>query len=106
MNEILQGTTPSIRYPFKKTDLDVTTVTAVELTLEHKGTKTIHGLSDVSVDAEANTITYHFTQAETLALDPFEYLHYQIRCKVTDGNVVGTRKECVKIADLMSEETL
>ena len=106
MASILQGTTPSIRYPFKTTDLDVSNVIGVEFSIKHKDVLQIHGLDDVIVDTTANTITYHFSQEETLAMDPGDYVYYQIRCKLTDNNTVGTVKEKAKVADLMSKETL
>lgn len=106
MANILQGTTPSIRYPFKPADLNVANVIAVELTITHKGIQSIYDLSDVAVDTTANTITYHFSQAQTLAMDAGEYVYYQIRCELTDHNIVGTAKEKAKVIDLMSKETL
>lgn len=105
MADILQGTTPSLEIKIDPEDFSVGDVTVLELTFKCGETWT-KGLSDVTVDADANSFTYHFTQAETLKLDPRKVLYYQLRFKFQDGSVVGTVKERLNIADLMSEETI
>ena len=106
MAEILQGTTPSLEIIIDAHDFAVTDVVKLELTIENAGTVTIHDLTAVAVDAVANSFTYSFTQAETLALRPNDMMWYQLRFGFADGSIVGTRKASLRVSDLISEETL
>ena len=98
---ILQGTTPKLEITIPE-EFPVSTITEIELTFSHKDTVTKHGLSDVAVNGEMNTLTYSFTQAETLALDPRAPLWWQLRIKVPAG-IVGTEKKQESVLDLISE---
>lgn len=69
MNGILQGTTPKLVITIPDT-CPLSSVTDIELTMAHKCEKVIYGLADVTIDTEENTVTYAFTEAQTLALDP------------------------------------
>ena len=106
MAEILQGTTPALVLAFAAADLPVSDIAALELAVANGDALALHHLDDVELDALANTITYHFTQAETLALDPNDVLRYQLRARLSGGSVVGTKKTALAIDDLMSEEVL
>lgn len=106
MASILQGTTPSITFNISEDDFAVTDVTKLELVLQNGPTILRKGLTDVSVDAEANSITYTFTEAETLALKPQNALNYQLRFAFQDGSIVGTRKASVRVEDLISEAVM
>lgn len=101
MNGILQGTTPKLVITIPVEHM-LTAVTEIELTIQHKGTKLLLHLADVTVDTDANTITYAFTEAQTLALDPKEPLLWQLRLKTSNG-IVGTLPSEVKVYDLLSE---
>ena len=105
-NSILQGTTPSLTITVSADDFAVTDVTKLELVLQNGPTTLKKGLTDVTLDAEANTITYTFTQSETLALHPAARLFYQLRFGFQDGSIVGTKKASLNVADLISEEAL
>ena len=106
MNSILQGTTPSLKLSIDKTDLDLSDVIGVELTFSHKNVKTIHTMEDVVVDTTENSITYAFSEQETLALSPSHVFVYQLRLKTSDGNIVGTEKENISISNLLSTEVM
>lgn len=101
MNGILQGTTPKLVITIPVEHM-LTAVTEIELMLQHKGVKTLLHLSDVTVDTDENTITYAFTEEQTLALDPKEMLYWQLRLKTSSG-IVGTLPAAVKVYDLLSE---
>lgn len=106
MASILQGTTPSLEIQIAESDFSVSDVTKLELTIANGSSVAIHDLTEVAVDADENTFTYSFTQAETLALSPSDMLYYQLRFGFQDGSIVGTRKASIRVSDLISEETL
>ena len=106
MDSILQGTTPVLELEFDTDDFLVTDVVKLELTFLHKNQKTIHGLDDVLIDAANNCISYHFTEEETLNLKPKTPFIYQVRLKLSDNEIVGTDKDSLNVADLMSEEVM
>ena len=80
-------------------------VTAIELTMKHRGRVEIYGADDVAVDTEANTITYSFTEAQTMAMDPRQDLIWQLRLKNPTG-IVGTLPAAIRVYDLISEVLL
>lgn len=106
MAEILQGTTPSLEIQIAESDFSVSDVTKLELTIANGSSVAIHDLTEVAVDADENTITYTFTEEETLALKANDMLWYQLRFGFQDGSIVGTKKASLRVSDLISEETL
>lgn len=106
--EILQGTTPTLRIKFQTTDAAVTDFSEIELTFRHGKTETKHGMNDpqIELDADENTISYNFTEAETLAMSAGEPLYYQFRGMLQSGKILGTRRKTINIVDLMSEAAL
>lgn len=106
MSSILQGTTPSITFNISEEDFAVSDVVKLELVFSNNGKVETKGLSDVTIDADANSITYTFTEAETLALAPTARLYYQLRFGFQDGSIVGTKKASIDVSDLISEEAL
>lgn len=106
MASILQGTTPSITFNISEDDFAVTDVTKLELTFSNDGNTVKKALDAVALDAVANSITYTFTEAETLALVPSARLYYQLRFGFQDGSIVGTPKASLNVSDLISEEAL
>lgn len=104
---ILQGTTPTLTVEIDPADLSLADVTELELTFQqHNKEPTIKHLSDCVIDTEANTVTYHFTETETHAFHPSFALKWQMRFVTMDGEVVGTKKAEIDIADLISSEVL
>lgn len=70
---IVRGTTPSLIVDFSDvSDVSVSDITAASLVFKRRTEKIEYGLSDMSV-AE-NTLSYHFTQEETLALTSGEII--------------------------------
>lgn len=106
MSEILQGTTPSLEIKINTEDFSVGDVVKLELTMLNGETTTKYGLSDVTVDEDANSFIYQFTEAETLSLIPSRSLYYQVRFMFVDGTIVGTKKMQIQVADLYSEDVM
>ena len=114
MSEILQGTTPSLKIVINKTDFLVSSIVKLELAMTQKRSSSsphdisicTHGLEDVYLDTANNTITYTFTEAETLSMLPDKPLLYQLRFLFADGSIVGTKRMSLQVADLMSEEVM
>lgn len=106
MASILQGTTPSLEIKIASTDFSVTDVVELEFVFQNGGVTIKKGLSDVSVDAVANSFTYTFTEAETLSLTPSAVLYYQLRFEFADGSIVGTKKASLRVDDLISEAVM
>ena len=106
MDAILQGTTPGIEVDFSDEDFSVTDVTKLEYTIANGTAIDIHGLDEVIIDGEANTITYKFSEEETLALDPKARLDYQLRLWFADGGVIGTDEDYVMVKRLIAKGAL
>lgn len=98
---ILQGTTPSLVITCPQDTLQQGST--IELTLLHKGEKTVLTTTDVTIDGQV--ITYRFTETYTLWLDPKEPLYWQLRVK-TNGIITGTKKRQVDVIDLIQEEVM
>lgn len=86
---ILQGTTPLFVIPFDGTGISVSDFDKAELTLTQKGQKTTHYLNEMIADPDENTLSYHFTEEETLALAKNEAMMWQIFVKI-GSEVYGT----------------
>lgn len=106
MSEILQGTTPSLEILVSTDDFLVTDITKLEFLIRYNMVTDTHGLSDVTIDAEANSIIYTFTEAETLAMVPGKQIKYQLRFMFSDHSIVGTPIMTLEVADLMSEDVM
>lgn len=106
MDSILQGTTPTLTIAIDPTDFAVSDIVALELAVKQKTNITLYGLSDVTVDPDANTISYTFTQAETLAFIPGVWLSVQLRVCFADGNICGSEPMNFNVDDLISTEVL
>lgn len=104
MNGILQGTTPTLVITIPE-GIPVSTITAAELTFKHGDALTIHHLPDLDVDTEENSISYAFTEQETLALNPIAPLSWQLRIQTPDG-IFGTVQQRISVLDLISQEVL
>lgn len=106
MDNILQGTTPTITISIDPTDFSVSDVIALEFTTKQKNNISVYGLQDVTVDTNANTVSYTFSQVETLAFIPDVLLSVQLRFMFADGSIVGTNRMNFNIDDLISSEVL
>lgn len=104
MEDIIRGTTPTLIVDFTGV-LDVSTITSTVLTIRTRTGVTEKMLSDLSVDTEHKTVSYHFTQAETLALTAKDTVRFQL-----DVVASGERYRCVtesaRVADTQYNEVL
>ena len=103
---ILQGTTPTLTIAVNAEELSLADVVGIELTFQSGQKVTKKSLSDVEVDTEHNTVAYTFTEKETLALSVPSKLTWQVRFKLQNGAIVGTSKQLIDVADLISEEVM
>ena len=103
---ILQGTTPTLTITVNPDELLLSDVTEIELTFLSGTTVTQKAMADLTIDTEANKLSYTFTEAETLALSATAMLIWQARFKLTSGVIVGTVKKSIKVIDLISEEVM
>ncbi len=107
MNSILQGTTPSLTISIDPDDLSLSTVVELELAFQQFNQKPLlKHLEDCIIDSASNTITYNFTQEETLNFLPSSPLNWQLRFATTDGQIIGTNVAQIQISDLISSEVL
>ena len=92
MSTIVQGTTPALRIVVPKSEFAVADVQQLEITVWQEGKEDfkVYGLDDVTVDVDANAYEVQFTEADTLALEEFQGLCWQMHCKFSDGSIVGT----------------
>lgn len=73
MDTIVRGTTPSLIIDFSGiTDFAVSEITEVALTVKQRTRMDIYGLSDLVADE--STLTYHWTQEQTLAMRAGGYI--------------------------------
>lgn len=104
MNSILQGTTPTLTIAIDPTDFAVSDIVALELRIKQKNNLTIYNLPDVTLDPAANTVAYHFSEVETLALLPDIWFNVQLRFWFADGNICGTDPMSFNVDDLIGAE--
>lgn len=106
MNSILQGTTPTLIITVDQNDLLLSNIIELELTFQQVGDPVYKHMADVTIDTAANTVSYHFTEEETLALIPTRLLNWQIRFAMPDGNIIGTTIAQISVSDLISDEVM
>lgn len=106
MDSILRGTTPTLTIAIDPTDFAVSDIVALELAVKQKTNITLYDLSDVTLDTTENTVSYTFTEAETLAYVPGVWLSVQLRVRFADGNICGSEPMNFNVDDLISTEVL
>lgn len=107
MNSILQGTTPTLTISIDPDDLALTDVTELELAFQQFNQPVlIKHMADCVVDTTENTVSYNFTQEETLAFLPATPLNWQLRLATTNGQIIGTQISLIQISDLISNEVM
>ena len=67
MDSIIKGTNATIQIKIKE-DLDFATITALELHIYQPTHPIVKTLADLTLDADAQTVTYELSQAESLSL--------------------------------------
>ncbi len=104
---ILQGTTPTLTISIDPDELSLADIEQVELVFSYPGTCLIKTEDEVTIDISANTISYKFSEAETLALPVgSNKLYWQLRLKTSLGVIVGTVKQTISVGDLISTEAM
>ena len=89
MENIIRGTTPSLVVDFADiTDFTVQDIDEIALTIKSRTVTEIHKKNDVEING--NTLIYHWTQEQTLALRAGERLTIQL-----DALVGVQRYRCV-----------
>lgn len=104
MSAIMRGTTSTIEMPVNAEDFSLTSVTAVEFRIKNGGMTTVYHAEDLIVDTDTNTVTRHLTEGETLKFDSSFPVIAQMRCWLSDGSVVGTKKQVVEVLDIIPSE--
>ena len=67
MDSIIRGTNATMQIKIKE-DLDFSTITALELYIYQPTHPIVKTLEDLTLDADAQTVTYELSQAESLSL--------------------------------------
>ena len=67
MDSIIRGTNATIQIKIKE-DLDFATITALELHIYQPTHPIVKALDDLTLDADAQTVTYELSQSESLSL--------------------------------------
>ena len=67
MDSIIRGTNATVQIKIKE-DLDFSTITALELHIYQPTHPIVKTLEDLTLDANAQTVTYELSQAESLSL--------------------------------------
>lgn len=101
MNEIMQGTTPSITITIDTDDFLLSNVSAIELYVANGKTVKTYTQADLTIDTEENSVTKKFTAEETAALSRRNNVIVQGRFFFPDGSVVGIHKITFSVADML-----
>ena len=67
MDSIIRGTNAALQIKIKE-DLDFSTITALELHIYQPTHSIVKTLDDLTLDADAQTVSYELSQAESLSL--------------------------------------
>lgn len=107
MSGILRGTTPSLKLRLKTEDCLVTDIVELEVVVWNGNFQKTYGLDDVILDTDANKIVIHFTEEETLNMNSSKAVKWQMRGKMPDGNIVGTKEsDPIDVEPLKSREVM
>lgn len=107
MDRILQGTTPTLVIELNKEDVLLDSIDQIELVFHQVGQAfTVKTKDDCVLNAEDNTVSYRFTEEETLAMKPGKPLFYQMRMKTDAGTILGTEKAEIDILNLMRDAVM
>ena len=109
MPNILQGTTPSLKIKINDYYFKVLDVSELELKVwqDNKAIDLTFGLSDVEVNLTQNSFKLSFTEEQTLQMHPSSNLRWQMRVRLQNGEILGTRiSEPISVLALKSEERL
>lgn len=93
---ILQGTTPVLTIPFEGTNLNVANFDAAELTLKSRTKVVTKTITDMTADTTNNKLSYHFTEAETLAFPYDSQVTWQLFVRI-GSEKYGTKEAVFSI---------
>ena len=99
---MFRGTTTIIEMNL---DIDTSLIEKMYVTFVQK--------NDIKFEKEAcdcsfngTTASVQLTQEETLGLTAGEPLKVQVRCKLTDGSVIASKVEVLRVEDVFNEEVI
>ena len=102
---ILRGTTTPVKIkPIVDDTFDFSSVDGLELTFKQGKLLLIKGLQDCILDTEEGSVTYHFTEAETLEFNGSKDappVQVQLRFLIGE-EIVGTGEGIIRFKDLLS----
>lgn len=85
-----KGTTPTIRWNIKNSDLDFEDISEIWMTFKDSSNYIVNKtLSDINLNDEDRTISYEFTQEETLKFK-IGIIETQLRILLSGGQVFAT----------------
>ena len=99
---IVRGTTPTIRYTFKKFSVD--NIVEAYLTIKQGSVKIEKDITDG--EKGDGYIEWTLTQAETLTLDDDAYMKVQCKYKLNDGKVCASRTVTGKPEEILKEDVI
>lgn len=99
MDSIIRGTNATIQIKIKE-DLDFATITALELHIHQPTHPIVKTLEDLTLDADAQTVTYELTQTESLSLTANRNVEITLV-----GVADGKRFECRPVITAKVENT-
>ncbi len=99
MDSIIRGTNATIQIRIKE-DLNFATITALELNIYQPTHPIVKTLSDLTLDADAQTVTYELSQAESLSLTAQRSVEISLI-----GVADGKRFECRPVITVKVENT-
>lgn len=97
-----RGTTPTLRFKLKNTQIDLDTATEIWVTLKSYPYVNTWDISRCSIDNENKTISISLSQEETLAL-PVSSVKAQIRILLSSGQAVATTIETVDVNEILRD---
>ena len=98
-----RGTTPTFVFQLDSSDLDLTTLTQVWVTIDDgRSEAKTWDISSVTIDNDNKQISLYLTQAETLALST-GIARVQIRMLTSDGAALATEYSTIEIHDVLKK---
>lgn len=103
MDAIMRGTNPTIEVEISPGDFLVSSITAVDFHIRNGSKVNTYTMDDLVIDLDANSVIKPLTEEETKAYDPNMPVIVQMKCRLTDGSVVGIDKLVFGVADMEGE---
>lgn len=85
-----RGTTPTIQWNINNEDLDFAEIEQIWMTFKDSaGNKITKDIAEIDIDADEHTISYEFTQEETLKIHT-GIVETQLRVLLDNGSALAT----------------